>query len=65
MLEPFPQGFAQRASALLPGSKVLAVDSGHFTPLSNPEMIARELRQFFAPGAMSAPTAGLSMVGAA
>jgi hypothetical protein len=28
-------------------------------------MVATELRQFFAPGAMSAPTAGLSMVSAA
>jgi pimeloyl-ACP methyl ester carboxylesterase len=32
-----PQGFAQRASALLPRSKVLVVDFGHFIPLSNPE----------------------------
>jgi pimeloyl-ACP methyl ester carboxylesterase len=42
-----PEQFAQRASALIPQSKVLVVDSGHFIPLSNPEIVAGELRRFF------------------
>jgi pimeloyl-ACP methyl ester carboxylesterase len=42
-----PKGFAQRAGALIPQSKVLMVDSGHFIPLSNPESVATELRAFF------------------
>jgi|SRR5208282_1421623 len=42
-----PEQFAQRASALIPRSKVLVVDSGHFIPLSNPEKIAGELLRFF------------------
>jgi pimeloyl-ACP methyl ester carboxylesterase len=42
-----PQLFAYRASALIPQSRVLVVDSGHFIPLSNPQMIASELRRFF------------------
>jgi pimeloyl-ACP methyl ester carboxylesterase len=43
-----PQGFAQRACALIPDSKVILLDSGHFLPLSNPEAVANELRLFFA-----------------
>ena len=42
-----PRGFAQRASALIPGSKVVMVDAGHFIPLSNPETVAGELLDFF------------------
>ena len=42
-----PEKFAQRASALIPQSKVLVVDSGHFIPLNNPEMVAKELLLFF------------------
>jgi pimeloyl-ACP methyl ester carboxylesterase len=42
-----PEGFAQRASALIPQSKVLVVDSGHFIPLCEPGMVATELRRFF------------------
>jgi pimeloyl-ACP methyl ester carboxylesterase len=42
-----PALFAQRASALIPQSRVVVVDSGHFIPLSNPDMVARELRTFF------------------
>jgi pimeloyl-ACP methyl ester carboxylesterase len=42
-----PEQFAERASALIPQSKVLVVDSGHFIPLSNPETVATELRRFF------------------
>lgn len=42
-----PEGFAQRASNLIPGSKVVTVDSGHFIPLNNPQAVAAELLQFF------------------
>jgi pimeloyl-ACP methyl ester carboxylesterase len=42
-----PRGFAQRASALIPRSKVVMVDAGHFIPLSNPETVADELLDFF------------------
>jgi pimeloyl-ACP methyl ester carboxylesterase len=42
-----PKVFAQRASDLIPQSKVLVVDSGHFIPLNNPEVVATELRRFF------------------
>jgi pimeloyl-ACP methyl ester carboxylesterase len=48
-----PQKFAFRASALIPQSKVIMVDSGHFIPLSNPEAVAKELLLFFE-GAVSA-----------
>jgi pimeloyl-ACP methyl ester carboxylesterase len=43
-----PEVFAQRASALIPQSKMIVVDSGHFIPLSNPEIVATELGRFFA-----------------
>jgi pimeloyl-ACP methyl ester carboxylesterase len=43
-----PQGFAQRASALIPQSEVVMVDSGHFIPLHSPEVVAAELLRFFA-----------------
>jgi hypothetical protein len=42
-----PELFAQRASALIPQSKVLVVDSGHFIPLSIPDLVAGEPRRFF------------------
>jgi pimeloyl-ACP methyl ester carboxylesterase len=42
-----PEGFAQRASALIPQSKVVTVDSGHFIPLNNPDAVAAELLAFF------------------
>jgi pimeloyl-ACP methyl ester carboxylesterase len=42
-----PQSFAQRASALIPQSKVLVVDSGHFIPLTKPDTVAAELCRFF------------------
>jgi len=42
-----PQSFAQRASSLIPQSKVLVVDSGHFIPLTRPEIVASELNRFF------------------
>ena len=42
-----PEVFARRASALIPQSKVVLVDSGHFIPLNNPEVVAAELLRFF------------------
>lgn len=42
-----PEQFAQRACALIPQSKVIMVDSGHFIPLNNPEVVAAELLRFF------------------
>jgi len=42
-----PEQFAQRASSLIPHSKVVMVDSGHFIPLNNPEVVAAELLHFF------------------
>jgi pimeloyl-ACP methyl ester carboxylesterase len=41
-----PEIFARRASALIPQSKVFMVDSGHFIPLNNPEVVAAELLRF-------------------
>ena len=43
-----PETFARRASALIPHSKVIMVDSGHFIPLNNPQVVAAELLRFFA-----------------
>jgi pimeloyl-ACP methyl ester carboxylesterase len=43
-----PELFAQRASALIPQSKMFVVDSGHFIPLGNPEIVATELGPLFA-----------------
>lgn len=43
-----PESFAHRASALIPDSKVVMVDSGHFIPLNNPKVVAAELLSFFA-----------------
>jgi pimeloyl-ACP methyl ester carboxylesterase len=42
-----PETFARRVSALIPRSKVIMVDSGHFIPLNNPEVVAAELLSFF------------------
>jgi pimeloyl-ACP methyl ester carboxylesterase len=42
-----PELFAQRASALIPRSRVVTVDSGHFIPLNSPGIVAAELSRFF------------------
>jgi pimeloyl-ACP methyl ester carboxylesterase len=42
-----PEEFAQRASHLIPHSKVVVVDSGHFIPLNKPDVVAAELLRFF------------------
>ena len=46
-----PEGFALRASALIPQSRCITVDSGHFIPLNKPEVVAAELLRFFDTGA--------------
>jgi pimeloyl-ACP methyl ester carboxylesterase len=46
-----PEGFAQRACELIPQSRCITVDSGHFIPLNNPEVVAAELLRFFEVGA--------------
>jgi pimeloyl-ACP methyl ester carboxylesterase len=43
----------QFACALIPQSKVLVVDSGHFIPLSNPETVTTELRRIFGSPALA------------
>jgi len=42
-----PETFARRASALIPNSEFIAVDSGHFIPLNRPEFVASALLRFF------------------
>jgi pimeloyl-ACP methyl ester carboxylesterase len=42
-----PPVFATRAASLIPDSEVIFLDSGHFLPLSEPTIIARELLRFF------------------
>jgi pimeloyl-ACP methyl ester carboxylesterase len=46
-----PEGFAMRAAALIPRSKRILLDSGHFIPLNKPEVVAAELLRFFEVGA--------------
>ena len=42
-----PPAFAARASALIPRSEVVMIDTGHFLPLNQPELIASHLLRFF------------------
>ena len=42
-----PHLFAKRAASLIPNSRVVIVDSGHYLPLNRPEVLAYELQQFF------------------
>jgi pimeloyl-ACP methyl ester carboxylesterase len=48
-----PETFARRASALIPQSRVIMVDSGHFIPLNNPQVVATELMRFFGEAAQA------------
>ncbi len=41
------EGFAQRAHSLIPNSRLLTLDSGHFIPLHKPEVVATWLAKFF------------------
>ena len=43
-----PTVFATRAADLIPDSEVILLNSGHFLPMSDPEIIGRELSRFFA-----------------
>jgi pimeloyl-ACP methyl ester carboxylesterase len=43
-----PAAFAERAAALITGSSIVTLDSGHFLPLDRPTKIAAYLRSFFA-----------------
>jgi pimeloyl-ACP methyl ester carboxylesterase len=42
-----PKQFAQRGRALVPQSKVVMVDSRHFIPVDNADVVAAELLRFF------------------
>ncbi len=42
-----PEAFARRVSELVPDSELILLDSGHFLPLHEPRLIARELTRFF------------------
>jgi pimeloyl-ACP methyl ester carboxylesterase len=42
-----PPAFATRAASLIPQSEVILLDAGHFLPMSEPAVIARELVRFF------------------
>jgi pimeloyl-ACP methyl ester carboxylesterase len=46
--QAIPETLARRASALIPQSRVVMVDSGHLFQPSNPEIVAKELLGFFA-----------------
>jgi hypothetical protein len=43
-----PAAFAERAASLIPRSRVVMLDAGHFIPLDRPEDVAANLRSFFA-----------------
>jgi len=48
-----PARFARQASALIPRSRIVMVDSGHFIPLNNPAVVAMELQRFFESAAVA------------
>jgi pimeloyl-ACP methyl ester carboxylesterase len=48
-----PHLFAKRAAALIPKSRVVIVDSGHYLPLNRPEVLAHEMREFFGQAALA------------
>jgi pimeloyl-ACP methyl ester carboxylesterase len=50
-----PEAFAKRAKGLIPNSEVMLLNSGHFLPLSEPQIIARELCRFFEAQGRSTP----------
>jgi pimeloyl-ACP methyl ester carboxylesterase len=43
-----PEAFATRAKSLIPNSDVILLNAGHFLPLHEPQIIAKELCRFFA-----------------
>jgi pimeloyl-ACP methyl ester carboxylesterase len=48
MRDVLPATFAERAALLIPRSRVVTLDAGHFIPLDRPEDVAASLRSFFA-----------------
>jgi pimeloyl-ACP methyl ester carboxylesterase len=42
-----PAAFAERAASLIPDSRMITLDSGHFIPLDRPNEVAASLRNFF------------------
>ncbi|NYF78077.1 alpha/beta fold hydrolase [Granulicella arctica] len=42
-----PETFARRASSLIPNSRMMILDSGHFIPLSQPRSVAASLAALF------------------
>lgn len=55
-----PEVFARRASALLPDARLIILESGHFIPLRQPDIVAASLAQFFS---SRTAHAGMPMVG--
>jgi pimeloyl-ACP methyl ester carboxylesterase len=43
-----PASFVERAASLIPHSRVVTLDTGHFIPLDRPKDVAACLRSFFA-----------------
>jgi pimeloyl-ACP methyl ester carboxylesterase len=42
-----PEGFARRASELIPNSKLIVLDSGHYLPVNQPKSVAAGLTALF------------------
>jgi pimeloyl-ACP methyl ester carboxylesterase len=47
MRDVLPAAFAERAASLIPNSRVITLDSGHFIPLDRPVDVASSLSTFF------------------
>jgi pimeloyl-ACP methyl ester carboxylesterase len=47
MRDVLPEAFAQRAASLIPKSRLVTLDTGHFIPLDKPEEVATGLHAFF------------------
>ena len=58
-----PATFADRAASLIPHSKVVMLDAGHFIPLDKPKEVAACLQSFFAENrtAMAVPIRNLKL----
>lgn len=50
-----PPDFARRAAGLIPNARVILLESGHFLPMNEPEIIAKELHRFLARGQQDDP----------
>lgn len=57
-----PEEFASRAKSLIPNSEVILLNAGHFLPLHEPQIIAKELCRFFA-SSISKPRSELARSG--